>query len=62
MMVGAVIDEPVEDVEQLRDVAPVQPRGRLVEDVGAAGVRQFGCELEALAFATGQRAERLVEG
>src|SRR5213594_3685092 len=60
----AVLDQPVQHLEQLLDVREVQPRRRLVEDIeGAAGrpARQLGGELHALRLAARERGGRLAE-
>ena len=55
------VDQPIEQAQQLLDVGEVQPAGRLVEDVDAAGRGHVGGQLEPLPFAAGQCGERLAE-
>src|SRR5262245_20220661 len=60
----ALLDEPIEHLEQLLDVREVQPRRRLIQDVertagGAAA--ELGGELHALSLPTRQRGGRLTE-
>ena len=60
----ALVDEPVEDLEELLDVGEVEPGRRLVEEVeGPAGrpPAQLGRELDPLRLAARQRRGRLAE-
>src|SRR5699024_7502414 len=60
----ALVDEPLEDLQQLRDVLEVQARRRLVEHVdgpSSGALRQFGGELHPLRLTTGQGRGRLSE-
>ncbi len=57
----AAVDEAIENREQARDVGHVQPGRRLVEHIDAAVLVQLARELDALALAARQRAERLAK-
>ena len=57
----AGFDKTVEQAKQVFDVGEVQARGRFVEDVGAALLRHVHGEFETLAFAAGERRERLAQ-
>jgi hypothetical protein len=53
----AVVDEPVEHLEQHAHVLEMEPCGWLVEDVQRAlgiALGQLGCELHALRFTAGE--------
>ncbi len=51
----------LDDAEETMDIRHVQTRGGFVHDVDASDTVQVGRELEALALAAGQGAERLAE-
>ena len=61
-------DEPLQDLDQLRDVGHVKPHGGLVqhvERVGArrpADLRELIDQLDALRFAARERGRRLTQG
>ena len=60
----ALVDEPLQHLEQPLDVGEVQARRRLVEDVErppGRDLRQLGRELDALRLAARQRRRRLPE-
>src|SRR6185436_836660 len=60
----ALIAQPVQHVEQLRDVVEMQPGGRLVEDVERAAGGALGelpSQLDPLRFAAGKRGGALAE-
>ena len=60
----AVVDEPVQHLQQLLDIGEVQAGGGLVEDVdGAAGgpLGQLGGQLHALRLAARERRRRLAQ-
>src|SRR5215212_1186887 len=60
----ALVDEPVEHVEQLADVLEMQAGGRLVEDVDRPTRRtllQLGCELDPLRLTARKRRRRLAQ-
>ena len=60
----ALVDEPLQDVEQVLDVGEVQARGGLVEDVERASgghLGELGGELDPLGFTTRERGRRLAE-
>ena len=60
----ALLDEPVQDLQQLLDVGEVEPGGGLVQDVeGAAGgpPGQLGGQLHPLGLAARERGGRLPE-
>ena len=60
----ALVDQPLQHLEQLADVLEVQTGRRLVEDVdGAAGgpLLQLGGQLDALRLTTGERGRGLAE-
>ena len=59
-----LLDEPLEDVEELRDVLEVESRRRFVEDVdgaAAGALLQLRCEFDALRLTAGQGRRRLSE-
>ena len=60
----ALVHEPLEHGQQLRDVLEVQARRRFVEHVDGPPARallQFGGEFDPLCLTTGQRRRRLTE-
>lgn len=56
---GALVDQAVQHVEQARDIAGVQADRRLVQDIDHTLAMQVSGQLDPLAFAAGQAAERL---
>ena len=60
----ALVDQPLQHLEQLVDVGEVQAGGGLVEDVerlAGGDLAELGGELDALGLAAGQRRRRLAE-
>ena len=60
----ALVDQPLEHLEQLVDVVEVQAGGGLVEDVerlAGGDLAELGGELDALGLAAGERRRRLAE-
>src|SRR5690606_31804783 len=56
------VHQAVDDAHQETDVGAVQARRRLVHDVDAALLVEFGGEFETLALAAGDGAQRLAQG